>query len=127
LEKRDKESWLHVVCPPFFIATRQRCGGAYREELGDLWVAFFLAKLQFYEEPIRLTAKQLGKSYPSVSPHLSKARRTLFRLCNQCAASNQLNAIYSMLGSFDRRLWLLRLCHLLPQKRKQLRLDNLLG
>jgi hypothetical protein len=43
LEKRDKERWLHVVCPPFFIATRQRCGGACREELGDLWVAFFLS------------------------------------------------------------------------------------
>ncbi len=31
-----------MVCPPTFIATRQRCGGACREELGDLWVAFFL-------------------------------------------------------------------------------------
>ncbi len=32
-----------MVCPPTFIATRQRCGGACREELGDLLVAFFLS------------------------------------------------------------------------------------
>ncbi|CAI8724553.1 hypothetical protein EMIT0373P_20460 [Pseudomonas chlororaphis] len=34
LESAVKESGLHVVCPPTFIATRQRCGGACREELG---------------------------------------------------------------------------------------------
>jgi hypothetical protein len=35
---------LHVVCPPTFVATRQHCGGVCREELGGLWVAFFLCR-----------------------------------------------------------------------------------
>jgi hypothetical protein len=42
LESALKIDGLHVVCPPFFIATRQHCGGVYREELGGPWVAFFL-------------------------------------------------------------------------------------
>lgn len=40
-----KRGGLHVVCPPIFIATRQRCGGACQEKLGGLWVAFFLTVL----------------------------------------------------------------------------------
>jgi hypothetical protein len=43
LEKRDECRRLHVVCPSTLIATRHRCGGACREELGDLRVAFFLS------------------------------------------------------------------------------------
>jgi hypothetical protein len=44
MESAVKVDGSHVVCPPIFIATRQRCGGACREELGDLWVAFFLSR-----------------------------------------------------------------------------------
>ena len=35
-----------MVCPQLFIATRQHCGGVWREELGDPWVAFFLSLMQ---------------------------------------------------------------------------------
>jgi len=42
---------LHVVCPSIFITTRQRCGGACREELGGPWVAFFLA-MRFVETEV---------------------------------------------------------------------------
>lgn len=45
LESAIKIDGSHVVCPPTFIATRQRCGGACREELGGPWVAFFLTTL----------------------------------------------------------------------------------
>ena len=41
-----------MVCPPTFIATRQRCGGACREELGDPWVAFFLKLTQQQPETL---------------------------------------------------------------------------
>jgi hypothetical protein len=94
LEKRDKGRWLHVVCPPFFIATRQRCGGACREELGGLWVAFFLTTLLLFVEPTRSTAKPLGMRCLSASQQSLTARRIWFHLCNPFAAGMQPDAIY---------------------------------
>lgn len=55
----------HVVCPPIFIATRQRCGGACREKLGDPWVAFFLTKQPPFEVLMPPAAKQDQRDFPS--------------------------------------------------------------
>jgi hypothetical protein len=50
LESAVKVALVHVVCALTFTATRHRCGGACREELGGLLVAFFLLKLHLFEE-----------------------------------------------------------------------------
>jgi hypothetical protein len=41
-----------------FNATRHHCGGVCREELGDLWVAFFLSVTQQPHEMLELGIDQ---------------------------------------------------------------------
>lgn len=83
-----------MVCPPTFIATRQRCGGACREELGDLWVAFFLTTQPLSEVQMLRATRQLRMYSHFVSLLQLKELHIAFLRCSQFAADFPLGATY---------------------------------
>ena len=116
-----------MVCPPTFIATRQRCGGACREELGDLWVAFFLTKLQLCEVQMHSEANRPRTRCPSALQLSPKEQRIGFRPCNRFAVGKPLGAICSAPDSSGRKPWQRPQCRLRPRKQMRWHSENLWG